>query len=241
MIKVIAFDFDGTIVDSVYESFIVALGAYRKMGSKIGQTKSLENKFRKLRCLVKNAEDYYTVFEIIKKGLSPDMNQEEFNNRNERFFEKEGKQFAKLFYETRRVIKKKKEKYWLRLFTPYTRLPDFVKAASKKYKVVISTAKDKDSATRILKECGINIIGGNILDREASTDKRDHMKLICKKFNVKPSEILFVDDILDQVEKVKTVGVNVAMVSWGYSNKVQRKEAKKKGIKVIDKIEELNL
>src|SRR3989338_383874 len=97
MIKVLAFDFDGTIVDSVYESFIVALEAYRKMGFKIKQTKVLENKFRKLRSLVKNAEDYYTVFEIIKKGLSIDINQKEFNTMNEKVFDNKGKKFAKLF------------------------------------------------------------------------------------------------------------------------------------------------
>ena len=240
MIKVLAFDFDGTIVDSVYESFIVALEAYRKMGFKIKQTKVLENKFRKLRSLVKNAEDYYAVFEIIKKGLSIDINQKEFNTMNEKVFDNKGKKFAKLFYATRDEIKKGKEKEWLKLFTPYPKLPEHVIKLSKKYKVVISTAKDKNSVTRILKDCGI-VIGENILDREDSTDKRDHMEAICKNFNVKPSEVLFVDDILDQAEKVKTVGVNVAMVSWGYSNEEQRKEAKEKGIRVIDKIDELGL
>jgi len=82
---VLAFDFDGVICDSVYECYIQAIAAYKKIGFQIEPTKKLEKQFRECRPFVLHGEDYVAFFKIIEENPNADfskMNQDEFEIYN---------------------------------------------------------------------------------------------------------------------------------------------------------------
>ena len=102
-----------------------------------------------------------------------------------------------------------------------------------KLEVVIATTRDRASVSAILEKQGILINDRKIISREFSIDKREQMKFITKEYAVSFEEIFFIDDILEHLKLVGSLGVNVVLASWGYSNRQQLSEAKEEGIPIL--------
>jgi len=102
-----------------------------------------------------------------------------------------------------------------------------------KIEVVIATTRDRASVSAILEKQGIIISSPKIISREFSIDKREQMKFIAREFGVSFEEIFFTDDILGHLKLVASLGVNVVLASWGYSNRQQLSEAREEGIPVL--------
>ena len=89
-IKLVAFDFDGVIAETIKEWYFLGLKAFNHMGGDLPSSKEVGDSFRQARSFLKNAEDCYFVFKSIKEG-SVDfrtMTQERFNQLSQPFFEK---------------------------------------------------------------------------------------------------------------------------------------------------------
>ncbi len=61
------------------------------------------------------------------------------------------------------------------------------------------------------------------------------MKQIAKLYNVKFGEIYFVDDQVNHLIQTSALGVKVLLAGWSYATKVQKEEARKQKIPVIEK------
>ncbi len=238
-IKVLVFDLDGVIIDSVYECYITALKAFNRMGEVLEDTPGVWEESRKARVFVKIAEDYYLVLKAIKEKLLDfdKITQEEFNQKNKEFLGNKGAEFKELFYQIRGDMQKENLDAWIKLHKLYPGVKQILEQLSNKYKIVISTTKDKKSISAF-RDC-LGIKCHDALDKDMGKDKRIHIRTILEKYKVKPEEVLFIDDILEHILKVKETGVNIIMASWGYSNRQQREEAREKGISILDSIEGL--
>ena len=205
------------------------------MGGDLPSSKEVGDSFRQARSFLKNAEDCYFVFKSIKEG-SVDfrtMTQERFNQLAQPFFEKEGKVIAKDIDTLRAELRKNNEENWLNLFSVFPEMISVLKKVMDKLEVVIATTRDRASVSAILKTQGILINDQKIISREFSIDKREQMKFITKEYAVSFEEIFFIDDILEHLKLVGSLGVNVVLASWGYSNRQQLSEAKEEGIPVL--------
>lgn len=230
--KVIALDFDGVVADTENECYIICLPAFRSMGEKIENSRRVRSQFRKARPYVKHADCYYTVLKILQDPKA-DFNKilfEEFSKEREKNKEK-GKIFHKLFYEERAKLQKDMKK-WIKLNPPFPKIPNVIKRLAKSSPIVIVTSKDMHSTKLLLENYGIETEEENIIPKEFSMDKRDHMKFISDKFGVQCNEIVFIEDNLEQLLRVRELGVKLVLVDWGYNTEKQRKEAKKLGMKV---------
>ncbi len=235
MIKVIAFDFDGVIADSENECYLISLPAFRQLGETIGDTKRIREQFRKARPYVKHADDYYTILTILQNPKA-DFDRISFSTfaAEMRKNAKRGKEFHRRFYEERGKLQRNM-KQWISLNPPFEGMPKIIRKLMKEFTIVIVTAKDKKATQLLLKSYGLNINEENILPKEFSMDKKDHMKFISKKFGAHLDEIVFIEDNLGQLLNIKGLGVKMVMVDWGYSTKQQRDKAKSLGIKVVTK------
>ena len=234
-IKLVAFDFDGVIAETIKEWYFLGLKAFNHMGGDLPSSKEVGDSFRQARSFLKNAEDCYFVFKSIKEG-SVDfrtMTQERFNQLAQPFFEKEGKVIAKDIDTLRAELRKNNEENWLKLFSVFPEMISVLKKVMDKLEVVIATTRDRASVSAILKTQGILINDQKIISREFSIDKREQMKFITKEYAVSFEEIFFIDDILEHLKLVGSLGVNVVLASWGYSNRQQLSEAKEEGIPVL--------
>lgn len=230
----IALDFDGVIWDSVIESFVVAHQVYEKMGGGIPSTPVVEEKFRRGRFLCRDAEDFYTLLRFIEENPAKDpglVTEEEFHPLRKQ----EARQravFEKEFYRARSLMKQEEYERWCSLQSPYPGVIEEVKELQRSFaRVVISTNKDEDSVRRLLSPHDLDL---DVVSKEVSTDKSVQVRRISSAYKVPLNQIIFVDDLYENVRLVKSIGAKVAMVKWGYSTRFQQKEARKAGIPVLD-------
>jgi phosphoglycolate phosphatase-like HAD superfamily hydrolase len=236
--KLIAFDFDGVIGDSVYECYLQSIKGFKELGGKLTDTKEVEKSFRKARPFVKVAEDYDVVLRMIEANPKIDFDsvtQKDFENakaKNKADYAK----FKELFLANRKAMIAKSESDWFKTQADFPGVVKNInKLIDKGYKIVIATTKDKPSVAKLLKQYKSNIKEEDIVSKELFEDKAKQLKFISLKYDVPAKDILFVDDMVEQVKIVKTLGVPVVMADWGYSTKKQRDEAQMNGIPLVEK------
>ena len=234
-IKLVAFDFDGVVAETIKEWYLLGLNAFNHMGGGLESSAYGEECFRLARSFLKNAEDCYFVFKSIKDNRVDfaSITQDEFNRRALPFFEKEGKIISQKIRLLRVELREDDRESWLELFSVFPEIITVLKKVMDHYEVVIATTRDRASVSAILEEQETFINSRKIISREFSIDKREQMKFIAGEFGVSFKGILFIDDILEHLKLVGSLGVNVALASWGYSNKKQLVEAKEKEIPIL--------
>jgi len=240
--KVIVFDFDGVIVDSVCESFLISIDVYNEMGGNLEKSKKNEETYKKARHFVKHDECNYTLFRMIEKNPDIDFDnvmQEEFDAAKGRDSQK-AVVFAAKFREHRDKMRQEDLDGWISIHAPYSGVPEAINEISKSHKIFLATARDKRSAELILAKYGIDIKPENIISRDVSTNKGIQLKFICKNFGVEMNNIVFIEDMYEQLKPLKELGIIRAMAEWGYSTEEERRNAEKDGIRLVKKGELLN-
>ena len=64
------------------------------------------------------------------------------------------------------------------------------------------------------------------------------MKHIVKLYNVKFEEIYFVDDQVNHLIQTRPLGVKVLLAGWSYATDIQKEEALKQNITIIEREED---
>jgi phosphoglycolate phosphatase-like HAD superfamily hydrolase len=236
--KVIAFDFDGVIGDSVYECYVQSLKGFKDLGGKVTDSKDVEQTFRKARPFVKVAEDYVVVLRMIEANPKIDfdsVSQKEFDEAKNKYKE-DFQKFKEKFMGYRTDMQKKDEVGWFKLQKDFPSVVSNVnKLIEKGYKVVIATTKEKGSIVKLLKQYKCNIKDEDIISKEIFEDKSKQIKFIALKYDVPKEKIVFIDDMIEQIKIVQKTGAQTAMADWGYSTKKQRDEARLEGVPMVEK------
>lgn len=102
--------------------------------------------------------------------------------------------------------------------------------------VSICTTKDRASVEALLATVDLKML---ILSKEHTFDKKVQLYILATSFGVEGEQILFVDDLLDNLLKVRPLGVQVALAGWGYNCAKSRLEAKELGIPVLKHLSEV--
>ena len=92
--------------------------------------------------------------------------------------------------------------------------------------LIIFNVFPKASIDYILGVNGIEILQEHTLGKEFSIDKKKQLTEIITKTNAVPEEILFIDDNPKHLARVRCLGVNLSLATWGYNNTEGREEAK---------------
>ena len=79
---------------------------------------------------------------------------------------------------------------------------------------IISPIRDFLERNKILSYFD-NIVGSNFID----ANKTERMKLVLKKYGVKPKDCVFVTDTLGDIREAASVGVKSIGVAWGFQGK----------------------
>ncbi len=231
MIKLIALDVDGVIVDSAHEVFVVCQKALEERGEILDD--SYEEKFMRGRNFLRTAKDFYGIIKLKDKDFDS-MSQEYFNDYvNDH--EEESRKMSEDFFAMRKKMQDEDYDKWFSLNRVYPGIADAIKNLSKKFSIVISSTKDFYSIYTFLERVRIDISRENIISKEISENKVDQVKIISERFAANFNEIFFIDDNPEQVKAVKKLGVNVALAGWGYTNERQKQEVREEGITILEK------
>ena len=224
-----AFDFDGVIADSAKGSAFFSHRAWKRLGNKNAPpVKSIE----KHRPYISTAKDNYGLLFLLSNNMKvtraavrkvAEENPEKAKIMSDTFFD-----------EKEKFIKTDKEKF-CRLYGPFRFIVPIMQRLSRKETVYIVTSNKKSQVIDILCRSKIAVKPENILDSTISKNKSDLIKIVARREKVSTFDIMFVEDSIDHIKEVIPTGVNAALASWGFVLKEDIKEAKKLGIKVLDK------
>ncbi len=247
--KILIFDFDGVIADSIHESFMTAVNTYIQMvpdhslpvSSPLKADRLFEfekkqreifQRFEQFMPLSSSAGDYYGVFQMMEHhDLNKIKNQTHFTQYTMSINEKKREHYNKLFYKNRAILQKKDTEGWAHLIPPFPGIVEAIATLSERFTLCIATSKDRPSVDILLKYYGLNdyFDAENILDKDFAHSKREYIIRFHENLHVPYHHIHFIDDKVLHLLSVKDLGIHAYLALWGYNNKREHKTAQKEG------------
>jgi FMN phosphatase YigB (HAD superfamily) len=238
--KILALDFDGVIMDSILETFIVAYNTYLKLfGSKNLKRKKPFKKsdFRKVKNIYKKEYDEYLrlrsflegqlrvnyVMQILDDGIKI---------KSKKDFMQYGKnlkipnmRFKNNFHNERLRLQKEDYASWSSLYKPYKKAVNNLIRLSRNFdKTIIITGNKKELIIEELNNLGFALSIDDIYDTYDKEDKAEVMKMIKKRFNIAFKDIYFIDDLPSWNINLSKLGINCFFATWGFNRPSQKKE-----------------
>jgi phosphoglycolate phosphatase-like HAD superfamily hydrolase len=248
--KVLALDFDGVIGDTIWDNFFTAYNVYLKFNPDTrlfgGKQLTFDNfnsvkqenhtileKFSTLRAFASAGKHQLVCFYIIDRKEEI-KNQLEFDVYCSNFSETALNSFQTEFYLERKRLQSLDLEKWYELSPPFIEVIPNIKKLLDGGALIVSS-KDKDSVMRLLERYHLKIDEDKVFDKEFGLDKLDILNSLVEKMKIKKEEMIFVDDMLKHLLRVKNGGFKCFMAAWGYSTKEQRKDAENLGITLLTK------
>lgn len=214
MRKIVFLDFDGVLFDTVEEAYQVAINIKIYKNMKL-PSNSLD-KFRKYRCLVGPAWNYYYVMKAI-------FDETELIDSTVFIESNDAKEFEKDFFESRKDLKLSNYKFWLNLNKQYLFLEKLQKIEkSLDILIYIITTKDKQTVQDLLNEFKIDFIKSDfILGKDSFNQYGSKKNVILQVLKEDDYKAIFVDDLYEHLKLCEGIeNLQLIQADWGYINKV---------------------
>jgi len=256
-VKVLALDFDGVVSDSAMESFIVALRTHAALrpsrvvadlvdelgGAAAERVRAhpFYRDFVDLMPLGNRAEDFGVALGALLAGDRLD-DQAAYDARRaaEPAAFLEG--FHERFYRERAAFRREDPEAWARLLRPYPSVVELIRRRSDEVVPCIATAKDRPTVELLLELYGIADLfpAERLVDKEHGVTKRAHLTALHERLGVDYAEITFVDDKVNHLQDVASLGVRCALAAWGYNGEREQRLARGAGhlVCTLDDLEE---
>jgi phosphoglycolate phosphatase-like HAD superfamily hydrolase len=255
-VKLLALDFDGVLSDSAPECFAVALATYVELRpssryaavaeelnvarSRPGLLQRIQGvpfygRFLQLMPLGNRAEDFGVALGILEAGSLVDE-QAAYDREWEAAGEDFRKQFHERFYLHRAGFAAAHEEAWLGLLASYPEFLALLHARQQDVTLAIATAKDRPTVLTLLSRYGVEALFEDelILDKDAGVSKRAHLAAIAERSGLPLREMTFVDDKVNHLDSVASLGVRCALAGWGYNGDRERALARQRSYLVCD-------
>jgi len=257
--QILVFDFDGVICNSIHDSFMTALNTYIQVSPDhdLPLDRSLHpgdvflfekshvdffNQFSKLMPLANFAEDYFVVIRILEEKKSEEMkNQSRFDMFKRSISREKLSAYQNIFYDTRQRLQEKDPESWASLLPPFPGITESIRSLSGRFVCCIATSKDHQSVDILIRKYGIYdcFRPENILDKDFAESKRDHLMRFHREHDVSYENILFIDDKVSHLIKVKDLGIQAYLALWGFNAEREHEIALEQGFHLLH-LEKLN-
>lgn len=249
--RALALDFDGVLSDSAREVFTVAVRTYARLhpGSAVVEATLAGPRadddeldlsaaptfpaFRQLMPLGRRSEDFGVALHAVDLGL--ELADQEAWDGFRRLLDAGWLQtFHTAFYETRDRLRTTDTERWLALYDGYPGIVPFLRRAVGRVDLAVATARDAASVNALLEHLGIaDLIPRRLrLDKETGIHKTEHMTALAERLGVAFEEITFIDDRVNQLERVAPLGVRPVLAGWGHNTPREHARAKALGFAV---------
>lgn len=257
--QILVFDFDGVICNSIHDSFLTALNSYIQIspdhGLPLDRSLNPDNvllfeqnhgdffkQFSQLMPLGNFAEDYFVVIRILEEKKSEEMkNQSHFDKFKRSISREKLATYQTIFYETRQRMQEEDPDSWASLLPPFPGITESIRSLSRRFVCCIATSKDHQSVDILIRKYGINncFQPENILDKDFAESKRDHLLRFHQEHDVSYKNIMFIDDKVSHLMKVKDLGIQAYLALWGFNTEREHEIAREQGFHLLH-LEELN-
>ena len=239
--RIIIFDFDGVVIDSIDECLLVSY--YANNGADICSDITLhsipENErklFKRYRYLVGPAFEYLYLWKAIK-SFRGEVEDYYLYLKNNVSLDTAG--FQERFFNIRRNIQENQREKWIKLNPVYPGIVGIIEKLSSKTRLFISSTKDEGSIVFLCRCYGIPIPENNIFGNESGIDKMEHIKTIAKTTKYEPGKMVFIDDNYEHLKHVQKTGIRCYLAGWGYNTSELKEEAREMGIIAINSPESI--
>ena len=245
-------DFDGVIFDSAPEAYLVARSTYAQIGparpaaSRLPPAPDLPattrddvlgdrlyQGFVDLMPLGNRAEDYAVILSILERGVRVD-DQAAYSQERARISQDFQDAFHARFYEVRSGFQQDAPKRWRALQGPYPELVTLLRRRASSVALAIATAKDRASVRRLLEDHGLGDLfpDERLMDKETGRSKAAHLQHLQAALGIPFPELTFVDDKVNHLDAVATLGVRCVLAGWGYNGTREHELARQRGYTV---------
>lgn len=233
MKKVLALDFDGVIWDSAGECFQTGWRAYQELTGKNLSNRAYERGFLRGRPLARTGHDFFILLRLMEDDPDRDLAQmthEQFV-KERGHYAAEAAKFDRVFYLLRSHFRDKEPELWTSWQQSYPEVMKVLDEWENKFDgVALATTKDTASAEKLLSTTGRK---WPVFGKEFSEHKADQICGIASHFKVEPEQMLFIDDLLENLQQVAATKVKTALAAWGYNLLDSQKEAVELGHAVV--------
>ncbi|MGD8440910.1 MAG: HAD family hydrolase [Holophagae bacterium] len=252
--KVLALDFDGVVCDSLREVLATALATYEVMvpdspltgalrarhGSGRWHTFDLANDpvrqpFEAMMPLGNRAEDFGVSLVAIDRGAEI-ADQDDYDTFSATLEPGWADDFHREFYDQRSRARTADPDGWVALHAPYPEFLELLRRRAADTRLALATAKDRDSACRLLDHLGIGDLftPDLVLDKEAGRSKTAHLQAVRDRTGVDLTDLTFVDDKVNHLERVAPLGVRCVLAGWGFNSEREHRRAHELGFAVAN-------
>jgi phosphoglycolate phosphatase-like HAD superfamily hydrolase len=236
--KVLTLDFDGVLVNSVRELFLVALQSYLQENPTSAlvhrKARDLYGPFLALMPLGNRAEDFGVLMAALDGGKVFE-DQEDYD----RFRMKQNPawldRYHARFYRVRETMATKDPAAWLELMQPYKSFMEVLCRRQGQATYAIATAKDRTSVDILLSDYGIADLFEDrlIMDKETGSSKAAHVQRLLELLGTDPGEMTFIDDKVNHLDSVAPLGARCALATWGYNGAREHELAIRRGYEML--------
>lgn len=222
MIQVLALDFDGVLWDSAGECFEIGKRAFSELEGRSVPESVRREAFLRGRPLARTGHDFYLLLKLLEEEPQRDLGSyayKDFVAYRAKHAE-QARRFDKVFYHLRAHFRETETQEWISWQGAYPEMLGLLDEIEKSFpKIALATTKDTASAQKLLGTTGRD---WPVFGKEFSEHKADQIAGIATHFSVETDQILFVDDLLENLEQVIPTGALVALAAWGYNTAESR-------------------
>jgi phosphoglycolate phosphatase-like HAD superfamily hydrolase len=117
---------------------------------------------------------------------------------------------------------------------PYPPFVEMLHRWSDRTILALATAKDRRSVSMLLRDYGIDALfsADRVLDKETGAHKDAHLRHLHRAFDISYDEMVFIDDKVNHLDTVSSLGVDCALAAWGYNGEREIRLAHDRGYRV---------
>jgi phosphoglycolate phosphatase-like HAD superfamily hydrolase len=232
VMRVLALDFDGVISDSAREAFAVSIRTYTSLHpeSRLRESEELYAGFVELMPLGNRAEDYAVILAALEeKAVIAD--QATYDSFYRGLDPEKLSLFHERFYQARTSWSERDPEGWRRMLAPYPEMLEILHRRASEVTLAIATAKDGRSVRMLLRDYRIQSLFREelVLDKETGVSKRSHLERLQQQLEVPFEAITFVDDKVNHLDQVASLGVRCGLAAWGYNGRREWEAATRAG------------
>lgn len=247
--KLLIFDFDGVLCNSIHDSFMTALNTYaelmpdhslpwKKNADQLSiflfekQYPLLFDQFSKLIPLGNFAEDYFVIIRLLETQKVPTIrNQENFESFKKTLSVDQLRMYSETFYRNRVQMQEETPELWASLLPSFPGLQKSIPLLSKRFKLAIATSKDMRSIQILLKQYHLEKYFQRqyILDKDFAESKRDHLIRFHEMTRIPFSNFHFIDDKVSHLLTVKDLDIQGYLALWGFNTEREHEFARSHG------------
>lgn len=242
-------DFDGVVVDSAPEAYLVARRTYADVGPAVPVDEALPDpgaisaetlpdvladpaygRFMDLMPLGNRAEDFAAVLSIVERGV-PVAGQADYDRERARLSDDYAQAYHARFYEIRRGFQGDHPEEWRALQPPYEDFGELLRRRSGDVTLAIATAKDRRSVGLLLAHHGLGDLfpDDRLMDKDTGRSKEAHLRRLQQALDVSFADLTFVEDKVNHLDSVAPLGVRCVLAAWGYNGPREHALARERG------------